>query len=170
MAGAKSPVAGEAFPSLSKNYSKEKKEAGFSGRADLERTGSLKDSITFRQTSKGIEIGIFDDKENAGKADGHCNFSGDSPLPQRRFLPDEGQSFKSDIQREIERIVREKFVEDVDVKLRDLRGIDSREAFNEMLDEFFPELSRAEAIRAIISSEDMYAMFDEAGLLEYLKG
>lgn len=102
---AKSPVSGERFPVLSKEYKKKKIAEGLGGSPNLTYEGDLLDAITFKPTAKGIEIGWWGDQ--AGKADGHANFSGRSKLPQRRLLPDEGQTFKRPIQSEIEAIIAE---------------------------------------------------------------
>lgn len=103
----KSPVSGESFPALSKDYKEKKIAQGGQGIPDLELTGSMKDEFTFKPTATGLEIGFWGD--DAGKADGHLKFSGkDNGVPQRRFLPAEGQNFKKNIQKEIERIIADK--------------------------------------------------------------
>lgn len=168
LADAKSPVSGESFPALSKEYKKDKVSEGFGGVPDLERSGDMKDALTFKVTDEGIELGFFD-RKNAGKADGHNNFSGQSELPQRRFLPDEGQKFRREIQSEIENIINETLAENVDVALSDLKEIDTEDDFNELISDLFPSLSRSEAIRAIVTT-DLFDKFKKAGLTEFLDG
>lgn len=91
-----SPVSGQSWPLLSKEYKKKKKEFGSKVTANMELTGDMLDSLTFKPTIDGIEIGFFN--KQAWKADGHLKFSGaHNNTPQRRFLPGEGQSFKRDI-------------------------------------------------------------------------
>lgn len=170
LASAQSPVSGESFPSLSKDYAKEKRKAGFRGVPDLERSGSMKDALEFRETKNGIEIGFFGDRTNAPKADGHNNFSGDSELPQRRFLPAEGQKFKRAIEQEIENILNEKMAESFDISDEDLEEIETQSDLNRFLRETFEGLSRAEAVSAILSSDELFEKFQRAGLLRLLRG
>ena len=49
--------------------------------------------------------------EEQGKADGHNNFSGESKLPTRQFIPKDNQSFRPDIKSEIQAIA-EDFMEE----------------------------------------------------------
>ena len=106
----KSPVSGESFKSLSKDYKDKKIKLGASPIPNLELTGEMLNSLTYRTTSDGIEIGFFDDQ--AWKADGHLKFSGEkNGTPKRRFLPDVGQSFKKDIDKEINKIIQERLSE-----------------------------------------------------------
>jgi hypothetical protein len=102
MDSAMSPVDGHGkFQKLSKEYLKYKKSQGGSGIPDLELTGKLKDSI--RVTTSGGKLKVTVTPSQQGKADGHCNFSGDSALPLRRFIPneDDGETFKKSILSEI---------------------------------------------------------------------
>src|SRR5438270_9442375 len=81
-----SPVEGEGWPALSKSYAKEKKAEVGNSDANMELTGRMLDSLTYRSTDNGIELGFFDSQ--AAKADGHNKFSGEeNNIPQRRFLP-----------------------------------------------------------------------------------
>lgn len=54
------------------------------------------DSLTYETTREGIKVGIFKSSE-VPKADGHNDFSGDSKLPKRRFIPEDNQEFKATI-------------------------------------------------------------------------
>lgn len=109
-AESKSPIAGYGkFPALSKQYKEEKEESGRAGVPNLDFDGDMLSSLTYEVTEEGIKIGIFGDQ--APKADGHNNFSGESSLPLRRFLPDAGESFRKEIDAEVEAILADKAVE-----------------------------------------------------------
>jgi hypothetical protein len=104
---AKSPVSGESFRALSKEYKQKKIDLGGTGAPNMELNGDMLDSLTYKKTGNGIELGFFD--EQAWKADGHLKFSGEeNNTPKRRFLPAQGQKFKSAIEIEIERIIQER--------------------------------------------------------------
>lgn len=104
IADGKSPVKGERFPRLSKPYADEEKFGDRTPNLDLE--GDMLNALEFkRRKGDEIEIGIFKKKE-VPKADGHNNFSGKSDLPQRRFVPDERQEFKKDIEAGIKRTIK----------------------------------------------------------------
>lgn len=86
-----SPVEGESFPRLNSDYADEFK--GGNRTPNLDLNGNMLDSLSYEVTATGIDVGIFKDSQEA-KADGHNNFSGDSALPKRRFIPASNQSFK----------------------------------------------------------------------------
>lgn len=101
----RSPVAGYgAFPKLSKAYAKRKKAEGAPPVPDLVLSGEMLDSM--QTYTRGNKIGIKLTGQQGAKADGHCNLSGDSTLPLRRFIPGEGEQFKADILDGIRRIIR----------------------------------------------------------------
>lgn len=104
---ARSPVSGRAFPKLSKAYAKEV------GRkiATLENTGDLLDSVVVVRKGNKLRVTVPEDEQ--GKADGHNNFSGESPLPLRQFIPDasKDQRFRPEIRQGIQEIITE-FLED----------------------------------------------------------
>lgn len=79
------------------------------------------DALEFRTTTGGIEVGIFDSSE-VPKADGHNNFSGDSKLPKRRFIPEKNQSFRPIIESGIEAVL-DRYRTDVDSDLDFLSGL-----------------------------------------------
>lgn len=100
-----SPVEGRgAFKKLNKLYAK--LEKGGDTNPNLELDGDMLDSLTFKETDAGIEVGIFQSSE-LGKADGHNNFSGKSKLPTRRFIPKGKEKFDESIQSELSGITRE---------------------------------------------------------------
>ena len=104
----KSPVDGfGSFEKLNKKYAKDFKSGDRT--PNLELTGDLLDSLEYRTSGDGLEIGYFDNagEKTLGKADGHNNFSGKSQLPTRRFIPKDDELFISSIQNEIESIISE---------------------------------------------------------------
>lgn len=103
-----SPVQGHgSFPRLSKDYAKKKKAAGLPAVPNLEFEGDLKAAIS--ASYKGNRVKISVDGGQSGKADGHCNFSGDSPLPMRRFIPnaEEDETFKRQILSKVRDLIEE---------------------------------------------------------------
>ncbi len=99
-----SPVEGEGkFRRLNKTYATDQKGGNRTPNLDLE--GDMLDSLTHEITGDGIKVGIFRTSE-VPKADGHNNFSGESKLPTRRFIPDASQDFKSSIKTGITRIIQ----------------------------------------------------------------
>lgn len=102
------PISGEGYKAtLDKKYKKRKLSEGGSGVPDMELKGDMLDSLKFKNTTDGIEIGFFN--KQSWKADGHLKFSGEEGFaPRRRFLPGDGQKFKRDIESEIQKIIAEK--------------------------------------------------------------
>lgn len=164
LADAKSPVSGESFPKLSKKYKEFKEAAGGSGIPDLELTGDLKDALTFRPTDDGLEVGIFG--KDAGKADGHCNFSGESSLPQRRFLPGEDQQFKRHIVRRVEEIIDSHLGEAL--KESDFSGVESSRDLYDILGEVYGGYTRSEIRQLVASNSDLMDMLIDLDLVRYL--
>lgn len=99
-----SPVSGGKWKrSLSPDYLKQKKKESGVNFANLELTGALLDSLDVVRVGDKLSLQILGDE--APKADGHNNHSGKSSLPERRFIPDEGQKFKKDIMAGIKDII-----------------------------------------------------------------
>jgi hypothetical protein len=112
VADAKSPVSGESWKaSLDPEYAKKKKAVSGSSKANLELYGDMLDALDIRIQGNKLIL-LVDDPSQAGKSDGHNNFSGESKLPQRRFIPEEGQKFKSDIERGIDEVISQFEVDD----------------------------------------------------------
>lgn len=105
-----SSVTGRRFKSLDKDYVDLKKSKGGSGSPDLELFGDLKDSITFKQTDKGVEIGVFGGV-NALKAETHNWGTQDDIVPRRPFIPKKGDSgldqFRPQIRKEVVDLIKE---------------------------------------------------------------
>lgn len=161
----KSPVAGERFSPLDPAYAK--KAHGGNRTPRLEDTGDMLDSLDYKITTKGIDLGIFGSGEG-DKADGHNNFSGKSQIPQRRFLPDEGQDFQSDIQKGIEQIVADALADSVPVSKDELEGISSKAELYDRLSEVFQGMTRAEIRSAVLRSPDFSGLLDDLDLLDLL--
>jgi hypothetical protein len=105
LAKGESPVQGESFDPLSEEYAK--KEKNGNRRPNLNLEGDLWDSLEAKFDGNKLVVGVFDSKE-VPKADGHNNFSGESKLPQRRFIPSEDQSFRPEIMRKINILINER--------------------------------------------------------------
>ncbi len=164
LSSAKSPVSGETFPALSKLYKEKKVAEGGRPVPDLELRGDLKDALTFRPTENGLEIGFFD--EQAGKADGHNNFSGESELPKRRFLPGEGQNFKQSIVREVDRIVAEKAGEAFDKS--DFRQVESSAELYDVLRGMYGGMSKSAIRETVAGSDKLLSILMDLDLMGYL--
>ncbi len=92
-----SPVSGGRWQKkLSPAYAHIKEKISSSNFANMELTGEMLDALETRVVGGKIQIGWFGG-EQAAKADGHNNFSGDSSLPTRQSIPKPGQTFKRDI-------------------------------------------------------------------------
>jgi hypothetical protein len=84
-----SPVDGyDKFEKLSLKYAEKKG----SDLPNLYLEGDLWKSLGYERKGDTLIIGV--DSSQEGKADGHSNFSGDSKLPLRRFIADEGEEYK----------------------------------------------------------------------------
>lgn len=110
-----SPVSGYGrFKRLSEDYADSEK--GGDRTPNLELQGDMLDALEARNTREGVNVGIFAAKE-VPKADGHNNFSGDSRLPLRRFIPKGQETFKRNINSGVKRIVQQYEVEEPDQQL-----------------------------------------------------
>lgn len=166
---ARSPVQGESFSPLSKDYKDYKKEQGANPVANMELKGDMLNSLTFKATDNGVEVGFFDDQ--AWKADGHNHFSEASVhaiAPKRRFLPDEGQNFKPEIQRGVDAIIAEEVVKDIELSREDLKNIETKAEFYAVFRELLPGYSNKKIVGAIIQNGALLADLEEFGLLDYL--
>ena len=102
----RSPVKGQGkFKRLSKEYAD--REKGGDTNPNLDLFGDMLDSLTYKRTRDGIEVGIFASSE-VPKADNHNKFSSESkttPVPKRQFIPKENQTFKRGIESSIKRTI-----------------------------------------------------------------
>ncbi len=161
----KSPVSGKAFEKLSDSYKKKKKAEGGTPKPNLEASGDMLDSLGYKVTSEGVKIGVFG--KDAPKADGHNNLSGDSLLPERRFLPDEGEFFKKDIREGIESIIADAVAEEGPDKAM-FEDVESKAELYSTLQDLFIGLSKSEIRNAVLYNEDWYDMLDDLDLLRWL--
>lgn len=106
VAEGKSPLKGTPkWKKLNSKYAN--KEKGGSRNPNLELEGDLLDALEFKSLKGSqIEIGIFK-KAEQGKADGHNNFSGESKLPLRRFIPKDDEKFYRKITKGVNEILEE---------------------------------------------------------------
>lgn len=100
-------VTGRQWKRLSKDYKKLKQKVA-SGKANLELSGDMLDSLKFKNTRDGVEVGVFTTKQ-AKKADGHCHTEvfGTSKLPPRKFIPKQEEGYRPGVVKEINNIVKE---------------------------------------------------------------
>lgn len=107
---AKSPVAGESWKaSLSPGYKKYKAKYSSAKNANMELFGDMLDALDCVVKPNGnLELRV--QGKQAPKADGHNNHSGKSTLPQRRFIPDENQTFKREIIQKL-KIIADEYTE-----------------------------------------------------------
>lgn len=162
----KSPLDGARFKALSKNYRKEKQEEGAPGVPNLELHGDMLSSLSYVEKGGGIEIGVFGSE--APKADGHNNFSGKSNLPERRFLPAEGESFKSSIEKEVQAIIDDAVAEDEPIDETAFEEIDSNGAFYTVLMSELGVTTRSEARNVVLRTPKWFNFVQKAGLMEFL--
>lgn len=163
----KSPVSGEGnYPALSPIYKKKKVEEGGVPKPNLELEGAMYDETDFVATKDGLKIGVFG--ERAAAADGHNNLSGKSKLPQRRFLPDEGQRYRKDIETEAQRIISDVIAEEMSFKAKDFKYVNTRKELYDKLEEIFGPLSRAEIQLAVYRNQELVDVLESLDILRLL--
>lgn len=167
LADQKSPVSGYGkFKPLSKDYAELKKEETGSTDANLDLTGSMVSSIDYRIEDDKIIIGVFG--SDAGKADGHNNFSGESKLPLRRFLPDEGESYAREIQALIQDQIRFTRADSASAELdQKLDDVETKSDLYQLLEESIGPFSRAKLKEAALAS-NLRLLLEEYDLLDLL--
>lgn len=166
VADVSTPISGAGFKrTLSPEYKKRKLDEVGSGEPNLDLTGEMLNSLTYKVQGEKIELGVFG--EDAPKADGHNNFSGKSSLPQRRFLPGEGQEFKSDIKRLVKETVESYKADNVRVTKEDLKDIESKKDLYDYLKDQIGDLPRKRLAELVLQSE-LAAELDDADLLDLL--
>lgn len=166
VAEGRSPVSGESFPALNREYKKIKVAQGGQPIPNLELSGGMLSSLEYRGSGNKIEIGVWGDE--AGKFDGHNNFSGDSALPKRRALPAEGQHFKASIEAEVEKIVADNLAEAIDIKKSDLEDVSTKQELYDLLGEQFESMTRIEIRAAVLRSAELTELLDDMDLLDLL--
>ena len=138
VSSASSPVSGGRYKkTLSQEYADAEK--GGNRTANLELEGDMLDSLEFKNTRAGVEVGIFKASE-VPKADGHNNFSGQSKLPTRQFIPKENEKFKRNIESGIKNIVNQfKVDEQPRTTFRPILGVSEPEAIEVVVGDLFAD-------------------------------
>jgi hypothetical protein len=167
LADAKSPVDGAPYKSsLSKAYGEFKQDENGNRKANLDLTGDMISALDFKIEGDKIKIGIFDPME-APKADGHNNFSGDSKLPARQFLPKKGEEYKSEIAQLIRDTIAD-YKADI-IKDSDLSKIESKSDLYDFLSEYVgADLTRRQLKDIALGSKKLTELLDDNDLLDLL--
>lgn len=110
----RSPVTGQQFKQLSKPYADDEKGGRRTPNLDLE--GDMLNSLIFKPTKNGVEVGIYDD-DQAIKAFGHITgFEGhpwlDGVAPARPFIPGTKADFTGKIMEGVQQIVDKRLAEE----------------------------------------------------------
>lgn len=164
----KSPIEGLGWSKLSKKYKAFKLSKNRPGEANIEFSGKTLDAYKAKVKSNGIlEMGVFGNK-TAPIADGHNNLSGKSSLPLRRWLPDKGDTYKGDIQSDVDSIIREAVAKNAKLPKNKLRGVTSKNELLDILEDTFPGSSESQIIDAIIAEPALLDELSDLGLLELL--
>lgn len=168
LADAKSPVTGASWPALSDKYKKDKQAQGAGDEPNMELTGDMLDSLDAIATDDGVEIGFFDDQ--AWKADGHLKFSGsENNLPQRKFLPEEGDSFKKEIEAGVKSIIQDAIVSSGHVDKAEFKDVETKSELYDVLKEQFGDyLSTREIRSAVLRDQRLTLILDELGIIDLL--
>lgn len=109
IADGRSPVAGGSFKrTLSPDYKDRKESISGVDYANLELHGDMLNALECEST-RGTKLKFGIEGAEAPKADGHNNFSGESNLPAREFIPNasKGQTFRREIIKGIRQIAEE---------------------------------------------------------------
>lgn len=168
LASTDTPIQGGKYKAtLSKDYAAKKKAETGSSAANLDLSGEMLNAIDYKIQGNTIKIGVFG-RDNAGKADGHNNFSGRSNLPTRQFLPEEGQQFKKDI--------RDLIAETVDGYKSDVAELDSKkldkiESKGDLYAYLADELgitSKSAIREAVLGSKNLMNILDDFDLVDLL--
>lgn len=165
VAVSKSPVTGDSFARLSKDYADKKKSETGSSAPNLDLTGSMLTSLDYKISGDKLELGVFG--EDAGKADGHNNFSGKSKLPTRQFLPKSGESFDKSIVSLVSDTIDQYKADNMSFKSKELKQVETKSDLYELLKDKLGDKSRSELKKLVLSSE-LSAELDAFDLLDLL--
>ena len=153
----RSPISGEDWPPLSNDYADFKQNEGRGSRANMELNGDMLDALEFVRTVEGIRLQITGDQ--APKADGHNNFSGESSLPRRKFLPERGDTFKGEINNQVDAIISDEVVTAGRVTRARVREVQDQRQLNSLLRELFPVLTLRQAKDAVLFNDELRSIF-----------
>lgn len=163
----KSPISGHDWKkTLSPEYKKKKIEEGGTPVANLEMTGGMLSALEYELTEDGIKIGVFG--KEALKADGHNNLSGESQLPERRFLPGEGEKYKREIEQGVTEIINDILAEEATFSEKDFEGVDSSDELFDVLEELTGVSGKAAITRSVLANESLRELLSELDLLDLL--
>ena len=165
VADSKSPVDGSAFVALSKDYAEKKKEETGSSAPNLDLTGDMLSSLDYKIIGNSIELGVYG--ADAGKADGHNNFSGESKLPTRQFLPNKGELFDESIMDIINEAIDLYKADNLELDESILKTVETKADLYEYLSNEFDWLSKPK-IKELVLTTEMAATLDKYDLLELL--
>lgn len=165
VADSTSPITGRSFKGLSEEYKALKKAETGSSEANLDLTGEMLSSLDYKVKGNTIEIGVFG--EDAGKADGHNNFSGKSKLPTRQFLPKEGQLFTSSINKLLQETIDSFKADNMSLDESKLQYINNKKDLYDYLQSEFDGMSRGK-IKDLILQSELSVSLDKFNLLELL--
>jgi hypothetical protein len=164
---AKSPVSGEGWKrTLSPLYAKQKREDGATVIANLENSGEMLQSLDIVTTDDGIKIGVFGGE--AEKADGHNNFSGDSMLPQRRFLPEEGQNYKREIEQGVKEIINDVLASETIATKSDFSDVSTSGELFTVLSDILGISGKESIRRAVLANRDLLELLEDLDLLDLI--
>lgn len=168
LANVKTPISGGEYKrSLSKDYKKKKIDETGSGEANLDLEGDLINSIDYQISGNTIKLGVFD-AENAGKADGHNNFSGLSKIPTRQFLPREGQTFRRDIERLVAETVNNFKADNIELDEKELEKIETKSELYDYLKSELGIESKSKLRDAVLGSKQLTETLEDFDLLDSL--
>jgi hypothetical protein len=105
----RSSVSGQKWGRLSDGYAKKMK--GGDRLSDMYLKGDMQEALSYKISGNKIEFGWFGG-EQAKKADGHNNFSGESQLPLRQSIPQEDEEVRPGIIRRLKDVVKEYYNEE----------------------------------------------------------
>lgn len=167
LADQRSPLSGYGkFKKLSDHYAEFKKEVTGSTDANLDLHGDMIRDLDFRILNENqIQIAVYGD--SAAKADGHNNISGDSSLPLRRFLPDEGESYNNTIKALVKELVTSYRADNLDASSKELKEVTSSAELYAILKKSFPSSTKSQIRESVMGSEfaEKLDRFDLLGLL-----
>lgn len=164
-----SPVKGAPYDTtLTKKYKAMKSADGRGTSANLEFKGDLHASLKGRSSEDGILLGHFN--KQAAKADGHNNLSGDSELPERRYLPKPSEQYKKPIQTGLEQIVANEIAKRSAVSDIRLSQINTKADFYRVFSEVLQTTSRTQIRKAIFTSSKLLEKIEKNNLKRFLNG
>lgn len=169
LADVRSPVQGGKYKTkLSADYAKKKKAETGSSAANLDLTGEMINSIDYKIKGNTIQIGVFG--SDAGKADGHNNFSGMSKLPTRQFLPEAGQNFRKDIQTLLSDTIDGYRADITELDSSKLKNIETTKELYQYLADQLGLSKRSEIKSMVLESKNLLNALDKYNLVDLLNG